>query len=180
MLMSGLEDELSVYLAYQDFQTDEFSFSNRKNSFIDLLSNPIGIPEDNLIHLQIDFMSEDRNLPEFITQPSESEVHELNLDELFEIQLNKKKHETCSRVTSNHLVEKNPMQIVGTLTMKQRKEKIAKYLEKRKKRSWQKRIYYDCRKKVADNRLRVKGRFVTRDQAINVLGPDNESIKHLL
>jgi hypothetical protein len=31
----------------------------------------------------------------------------------------------------------------------------------RKKRIWRKKINYDCRKKVADNRLRVKGKFVT-------------------
>ena len=49
--------------------------------------------------------------------------------------------------------------------MVERKEKIKNYLEKRKNRNWKKRINYDCRKKVADNRIRLKGRFVTKEQA---------------
>lgn len=40
----------------------------------------------------------------------------------------------------------------------------------RKKRVWKKKISYDCRKRVADNRLRVKGKFVTKKQACNMLG----------
>ncbi|OMJ71095.1 hypothetical protein SteCoe_30772 [Stentor coeruleus] len=179
MLTSGLEEDISWYFIYQDLQFDEAEFCNRKNSFIDLLSTPTDIPEDNLINLQIDFMSQDNRLPELSTQPSESEVHELHLDDLFE-NSSKKRNENSSKVGLVHSMDKNPLQLIGTLTLKQRKEKISKYLEKRKKRSWQKKIYYDCRKRVADNRLRVKGRFVTRDKAVNILGPDHEVIKHLL
>lgn len=29
---------------------------------------------------------------------------------------------------------------------------------------------YDCRKKVADSRLRIKGKFVTREQVCEMLG----------
>ena len=47
-------------------------------------------------------------------------------------------------------------------------------MEKKKRRVWQKKINYDCRKKVADCRLRVKGKFVTYEQACEQLGiPDN-------
>lgn len=35
----------------------------------------------------------------------------------------------------------------------------------RKRRIWRKKVSYDCRKKVADGRLRIKGKFVTREQA---------------
>jgi len=65
---------------------------------------------------------------------------------------------------------------IGTLTIAERKAKIEKYLEKRKKRTWSRKINYDCRKRVADSRLRIKGRFVTRDQAFPLL--DEAGIKY--
>jgi hypothetical protein len=58
---------------------------------------------------------------------------------------------------------------IGTLTVEERRIKLEKYLVKRKMRTWSKKIAYDCRKRVADSRLRVKGRFVTKDQAISIL-----------
>jgi hypothetical protein len=61
--------------------------------------------------------------------------------------------------------------------------KLLKYLEKkyilllcRKRRIWRKKVSYDCRKKVADGRLRIKGKFVTREQACEQLGL--ESVDH--
>ena len=74
------------------------------------------------------------------------------------------------------LLQDDSNRMIGTLTLKERKEKIRKYLEKRKRRIWRKKICYDCRKKVADKRLRVKGRFVTRDQACNLLGTTPEDL----
>ena len=59
---------------------------------------------------------------------------------------------------------------VGSLTISERKNKVQKYLEKRKRRIWKKKVSYDCRKKVADKRLRIKGRFVTKEQACAILG----------
>ena len=61
---------------------------------------------------------------------------------------------------------------IGTLTIEERRIKIEKYLQKRKKRTWNKKISYDCRKKVADSILRIKGRFVTKEQAVAMLGDD--------
>eukprot|EP00826_Nyctotherus_ovalis_P026531 TRINITY_DN2071_c0_g2_i4.p1 TRINITY_DN2071_c0_g2~~TRINITY_DN2071_c0_g2_i4.p1 ORF type:complete len:393 (+),score=117.44 TRINITY_DN2071_c0_g2_i4:528-1706(+) len=66
--------------------------------------------------------------------------------------------------------------MVGMLTAKERKEKIRKYREKRKQRIWKKKVSYDCRKKVADKRLRIKGRFVTREQAYAILGTTAEDL----
>ena len=61
------------------------------------------------------------------------------------------------------------MRKIGTLTLDERRIKIEKYIEKRKRRTWNKRVNYDCRKKVADNRLRIKGRFVTKEQAFAMM-----------
>lgn len=47
---------------------------------------------------------------------------------------------------------------------------MERYLKKRKNRNWNKKISYKCRKEVADSRLRVKGRFITRQQANRLLG----------
>ena len=65
---------------------------------------------------------------------------------------------------------------IGSLSLSERKKKILHYLEKRKKRIWKKKISYDCRKKVADKRLRIKGRFVTREQAFSLLGTTAEDL----
>jgi len=75
--------------------------------------------------------------------------------------------------TENALPERK----IGTLTVTERRDKIAKYLEKRKRRIWKKKISYDCRKKVADKRLRIKGRFVTREQAYAILGTTAEDLQ---
>jgi hypothetical protein len=56
--------------------------------------------------------------------------------------------------------------VIGTISMEERNKKIEKYREKKKTRTWGKKISYDCRKRVAQNRLRVKGRFVTKEKAI--------------
>ena len=42
------------------------------------------------------------------------------------------------------------------------KMKIEKYLKKKRKRTWNRKINYYCRKQVADKRLRLKGRFMKK------------------
>jgi hypothetical protein len=54
---------------------------------------------------------------------------------------------------------------IGTLSQEERRQKVQKFLEKRKRRNFKKKISYMCRKKVADQRVRVKGRFVSKVQA---------------
>ena len=75
-------------------------------------------------------------------------------------------------------VENDASKTVGVLTLSERKKKIEKYLEKRKRRIWNKKVAYDCRKKVADKRLRIKGRFVTHEQAYSILGMSAEDLSN--
>ena len=57
-----------------------------------------------------------------------------------------------------------------------RRQKVLKYLQKKLRRfdkeSEQVKLerFYEVRRKVADKRLRVKGRFVTHQQAMKMLG----------
>jgi len=47
----------------------------------------------------------------------------------------------------------------GKLSAEARKAKIAKFMDKRTRRRWGKKVEYECRKKLATNRVRVAGRF---------------------
>eukprot|EP00428_Durinskia_dybowskii_P081986 CAMPEP_0170425514 /NCGR_PEP_ID=MMETSP0117_2-20130122/38148_1 /TAXON_ID=400756 /ORGANISM="Durinskia baltica, Strain CSIRO CS-38" /LENGTH=987 /DNA_ID=CAMNT_0010684487 /DNA_START=155 /DNA_END=3118 /DNA_ORIENTATION=+ len=51
---------------------------------------------------------------------------------------------------------------VGIYSPEDRKQRILRFLEKRKRRMWTKKVKYDVRKNFADSRVRVKGRFVKK------------------
>ncbi|CAH8389374.1 unnamed protein product [Eruca vesicaria subsp. sativa] len=53
---------------------------------------------------------------------------------------------------------------VVKLSPEQRKEKIHKYMKKRNERNFSKKIKYACRKTLADNRPRFRGRFAKNDE----------------
>lgn len=59
-----------------------------------------------------------------------------------------------------HLLDSNITERIGAYTLVERKKRILRFLEKRKHRVWTKRINYGCRKRLADDRPRVRGRFV--------------------
>jgi hypothetical protein len=51
------------------------------------------------------------------------------------------------------------------LTAEERYLKLLKYYSKRRRRSGKKRVNYVCRKRVADQRIRVNGRFISESDA---------------
>jgi hypothetical protein len=67
-----------------------------------------------------------------------------------------------SGITESDVIASIGKHKVGIYTPEARTIRLAKFHEKRKRRVWRKRIKYDCRKKLADSRPRIKGRFVKR------------------
>ena len=53
---------------------------------------------------------------------------------------------------------------IGIYSKEERKEIIERFRAKKQRRIWRKTIKYDCRKRLADTRPRVKGRFVSRTE----------------
>ncbi|KAL3662555.1 hypothetical protein V7S43_012409 [Phytophthora oleae] len=52
---------------------------------------------------------------------------------------------------------------IGSYSPEARRKRIERFLEKRKRRVWAKKVDYDVRKNFANSRLRVKGRFVKKE-----------------
>ena len=59
--------------------------------------------------------------------------------------------------------------MVGKLTSIDRYLKVRRYLEKRQKRIWMKKVSYTVRKDYADKRLRIKGRFIKKEDQKDIM-----------
>lgn len=57
----------------------------------------------------------------------------------------------------------SPPDWVGAYSPRSRKIRVERFVEKRNHRVWIKKVKYDVRKNFADSRLRVKGRFVKKE-----------------
>eukprot|EP00252_Welwitschia_mirabilis_P026411 TRINITY_DN8676_c0_g1_i1.p1 TRINITY_DN8676_c0_g1~~TRINITY_DN8676_c0_g1_i1.p1 ORF type:complete len:106 (-),score=22.73 TRINITY_DN8676_c0_g1_i1:460-777(-) len=53
---------------------------------------------------------------------------------------------------------------IGQYTVEERKERIQRYRMKRNERNFRRKIKYACRKNLADNQPRVRGRFAPKAQ----------------
>ncbi|XP_068305123.1 uncharacterized protein [Pyrus communis] len=58
---------------------------------------------------------------------------------------------------------------MGRYSAEERKERISKYRAKRSQRNFNKTIKYACRKTLADNRPRIRGRFARNDETEEIL-----------
>ena len=58
---------------------------------------------------------------------------------------------------------------IGAYTLKERRKKLERYLEKRTRRIWDRNVRYQCRKNIAVNRLRVRGRFISREEETSLI-----------
>ena len=95
-------------------------------------------------------------------QPSDSESTSSFTEELGLPKTSRKPRKRPVQVPTPVLETVVVRRQVGLISVEERQAKIKRYLEKRQRRSWNKRISYDCRKRVADGRLRFKGRFIAK------------------
>jgi len=73
-----------------------------------------------------------------------------------------------------HKITKNePAAKIGAYTAEERAARVARFHAKRNSRIWRKKIKYDCRKKLADSRPRLKGRFVTAKEMSDYLAQNH-------
>ena len=63
----------------------------------------------------------------------------------------------------NDLLRVNRSGWIGAYSPEDRKIRIERFKKKRINRVWTKKVKYDVRKHFADSRLRVKGRFVKKE-----------------
>lgn len=80
-------------------------------------------------------------------------------------------------IASTTLPQSCLQRMIGPLTMKQRHDKIVKYIMKKRQKGHGKKFTYECRKQVAEKRLRIKGRFVTKTQAFEILGLKEDDLR---
>ena len=76
--------------------------------------------------------------------------------------------ENSQTVSEDHEMDQNKeieVRYLGPLTLSQRRAKVISYLSKKVNKANTRKHCYTCRKQVAEKRLRIKGRFVTKEQA---------------
>jgi len=66
---------------------------------------------------------------------------------------------------------------IGIYTPTERSAIIARFNRKRARRVWKKKIRYNCRKSLADRRLRIKGRFVKRSEQMQLAKQQEEILQ---
>ena len=163
--MFGYTDDFHCIIDndFSCFHQDNNLLGNRKNSFVDLLTDRKNEPcIEDMQNIEVLFY-EDKHKDLNIIR-TETEQAQLLLDCFPD----------CNPINTLYSVAKFgkyyqkqlfSSRTIGTLTKNERKRKIDNYLAKKKNRIWTKRINYDCRKMVADKRLRFKGRFVKQGKA---------------
>lgn len=85
----------------------------------------------------------------------------------------KKYYDRCAASGSS----KSLVGYVGIYSPEDRRLRIERFWEKKKRRIWAKKVKYDVRKSFADSRIRVKGRFVKKvEEEDAVVGLSGSSV----
>ena len=157
---------------FTEFPCWEQSSRPRKSSFIDLMPAEACL-SDFPLYLESLCRSDPWDLLVRFMSPLEPV-----LGEAASIELPRVRRKTVKRAPAPLPIRTAPVLLahkqVGPISAEERRLKIKRFMEKRSKRTWGKKIVYDCRKLVADHRLRVKGRFVAKLQT--GVGPETPAV----
>jgi len=125
--------------------------------------------------------SEKREMKEREKQEKKEKREQAKLDKIKQIEMEEKEeHEPGSgrprslsdpnfrtSIDSDGLLQVDrPDGWIGAYSPESRKVRIERFLSKRNHRIWTKTVKYDVRKNFADSRLRVKGRFVKKEDEL--------------
>ncbi|XVF51451.1 hypothetical protein PTKIN_Ptkin04bG0186500 [Pterospermum kingtungense] len=89
-----------------------------------------------------------------------------DLQNMRNVHINQRSISTPSAI-ENSFMEETPFK-VGRYNPEERQERISKYKAKRNQRNFNKTIKYACRKTLADNRPRIRGRFARNDETVEI------------
>lgn len=154
---------------------DPFFTRERKHSldlFIDQFSpkdetilDPFVSIEDTLRKPSVDFNKQKTNSPTAITDIDSVSAKNVKTEVLEKTRICTEAEISSSAQAkdSEEIYSEKSEKKIGIYTPEARRERLQKFKEKRRNRIWEKKIKYDCRKKLADSRPRIKGRFVRRE-----------------
>ncbi|PON57027.1 CCT domain containing protein [Parasponia andersonii] len=70
----------------------------------------------------------------------------------------------CGNVSLIHYPRERPMMISKSIS-EERRKKLSRYRNKKSKRNFGRKVKYACRKAIADNQPRIRGRFAKTDES---------------
>ncbi|XP_017972681.1 PREDICTED: zinc finger protein CONSTANS isoform X1 [Theobroma cacao] len=141
------------------------SFSS--NSFEGKPGFSFQLPFDSLMESQ-NFQGQSFSMPEssFFAGQMRKVCSTGDLENMRNAYTNPRSISTPSAI-ENSFMEEAPFK-VGRYSAEERQERISKYKAKRNQRNFNKTIKYACRKTLADNRPRIRGRFARNDDTVEV------------
>ncbi|XWS61746.1 hypothetical protein CRYUN_Cryun07bG0152100 [Craigia yunnanensis] len=122
-------------------------------------------PFDSLMESQ-NFQGQALSMPEnsFFAGQMRKVCSTGDLENMRNVHINQRSISTHSAIENSFLEEATFK--VGRYKPEERQERISKYRAKRNQRNFNKTIKYACRKTLADNRPRIRGRFARNDETV--------------
>ncbi|XWS49978.1 hypothetical protein CRYUN_Cryun12cG0048900 [Craigia yunnanensis] len=164
------ECQVDLDSAYSDVNENVAKYLQRSfssNSFEGKPNFSFQPPFDSLMESQ-NFQGQALSMPEtsFFAGQMRKVCSTGDLENMRNVHTNQRSISTPSAM-ENSFMEEAPFK-VGRYNPEERQERISKYKAKRNQRNFNKTIKYACRKTLADNRPRIRGRFARNDETVEI------------